>query len=164
MVVCLNPIPTGIMLVIKLLWSLGLVVVIAAASTKLLSRVLSNLHLYDSSVRILCLLTICFIFMRMTHTLGILLYLHLCSTFSLFHTLDILYVSLRTSLSLFHTHIHTRTLSHSLYLYLYQYRNLCLCDCYWIEIKISTFYFAHIHIHIHTNRYTPIYSVFIRWG
>jgi Kef-type K+ transport system membrane component KefB len=61
----------GLALVAKLLMSIGLVVAIAAATTKPLGRLLTLIHGYDSSVRILALLTICFAFMALTNTLGV---------------------------------------------------------------------------------------------
>lgn len=51
--------------------SLALVVVIAAVSTKVLSRVLQSLQHYDSSVRVLALLSVCFMFMGLTNALGV---------------------------------------------------------------------------------------------
>eukprot|EP00041_Stephanoeca_diplocostata_P033660 m.1118132 g.1118132 ORF g.1118132 m.1118132 type:complete len:865 (+) comp24382_c1_seq3:350-2944(+) len=61
----------GLVLVGRLVLSLALVVVVAAMSTKLLSRVLHSLQHYDSSVRVLALLSVCFVFMGMTNALGV---------------------------------------------------------------------------------------------
>eukprot|EP00038_Savillea_parva_P029296 m.70162 g.70162 ORF g.70162 m.70162 type:complete len:850 (+) comp8628_c0_seq1:102-2651(+) len=61
----------GLALVAKLVVSIGLVVLFAALTSKLLGRLLVIIHGYDSSVRILALLTICFAFMALTNSLGV---------------------------------------------------------------------------------------------
>eukprot|EP00040_Diaphanoeca_grandis_P035486 m.223331 g.223331 ORF g.223331 m.223331 type:complete len:797 (-) comp33399_c0_seq1:132-2522(-) len=61
----------GIFMVMQLLVSMFFVVVVAALSTKILKLLLVALPKFDSSVQILALLSICFVFMALTHILGI---------------------------------------------------------------------------------------------
>lgn len=61
----------GISLVTRLIMSIAFVVLFAAFTSKLLGRLLSIMHGYDSSVRMLALLTVCFAFMALTNSLGV---------------------------------------------------------------------------------------------